>query len=48
MTMEQYLLWQKIEEAHRLGKTEIIYQDGLEKIVLKISTPTPRTAELMY
>jgi hypothetical protein len=46
--MEQYLLWQKIEEAHRLGKREIMYMDGLEKIVLRISEPTPRTTDLMY
>ena len=47
-TMEKYLLWQKIEEAHRLGRTEIMYFDGKERIEVKIPVPTPRSAELLY
>jgi len=46
--MKPYLLWQKIEEAHSLGKSEIMYFDGAERIQLKIPTPTPRSAEIMY
>ena len=46
--MEKYLLWQKIEEAHKLGRTEITYIDGLEKIVVKVPQPTPRSADIMY
>jgi hypothetical protein len=46
--METYLLWQKIEEAQKAGKSEIMYHDGLEKIVVKIPKPTPRDAEYLY
>jgi len=41
-------MWQKIEEAHRLGKREIMYKDGLEEVVLRLTEPTPRTTEMMY
>jgi hypothetical protein len=46
--MEKSLLWQKIEEAYRLGKTEIMYFDGKERIEVKIPTPTPRNSDMMY
>jgi len=46
--METYLLWQKIAEAQSLGRSEITYNDGLEKIVVKIPKPTPRDAEYLY